>query len=182
MTRPSRVGRGLPGTRGPPFQALWVGSHRLRESALSSDGFHSGVLRRGEILSGDLMPCDLFHGEESNFTPVAEPLDEDTARADPLAPADRRQAAPARFWPLNCWKSAEVALTATVTPNAPGAGAPSGTLTFFDGNTVLATVQVVNGQAFFYVHLSPGKHTLTVVYSGDSDFLGGTSNAIMITI
>jgi hypothetical protein len=72
-------------------------------------------------------------------------------------------------------------LTATITPVAPGGGIPTGTLTFMDGNTVLGTISA-SGSGILYVRLAPGKHTLTVIYSGDSDFLGSLSNTIVLTV
>jgi hypothetical protein len=74
-----------------------------------------------------------------------------------------------------------VVLTANVVPAAPGSGTPTGTLTFFDGTTIIATVPV-SGIATFYVNLGSGKHTLKAVYGGDSDFLGSVSNTIDITL
>jgi hypothetical protein len=72
-------------------------------------------------------------------------------------------------------------LNATVVPAAPGNGTPTGTLTFRDGNTILGTV-ASSGGGYLDVRLSAGKHTLTVTYSGDNDFLGGVSNTVDITI
>ncbi len=77
-----------------------------------------------------------------------------------------------------------VFLTATVVPVAPGSGVPTGTVTFFDGTTVLGTVQLSGGQASLYLgrRLAPGKHTLTVSYSGDADFLASISIPVTFTI
>jgi hypothetical protein len=76
-----------------------------------------------------------------------------------------------------------VILTATVAPVAPGAGTPTGTVTFMKGNTVLGTAQLVGGQAFLYLGstLGPGKHTVTAIYSGDDDFLGSTAPPVTFT-
>jgi hypothetical protein len=74
-----------------------------------------------------------------------------------------------------------VELSATVIPVAPGGGTPTGTLTFRDGTTVLGTISVSSG-GFLFVHLPAGKHTLTVTYSGDGDFLGSLSNTVQLTI
>jgi hypothetical protein len=78
-----------------------------------------------------------------------------------------------------------VILTATVTPVAPGAGAPTGVVTFFEGTTVLGTGIVdKNGQATLslYAGLPKGKHTLTASYGGDGNFLGSDSDILTITI
>jgi hypothetical protein len=77
-----------------------------------------------------------------------------------------------------------VYLTATIAPIAPGAGLPTGTVTFFDGKTVVGTAQVdANGQATLLVRfLTTGKHTLTAVYGGDGNFDGSTSTPIVVNV
>jgi hypothetical protein len=72
-------------------------------------------------------------------------------------------------------------LNATVLPNAPGSGTPTGTLTFYDGNTILGTLPSSGGGTLL-VRLAAGKHHLKVVYSGDSDFLGSVSNIVDLTV
>jgi parallel beta-helix repeat protein len=59
------------------------------------------------------------------------------------------------------------------------AGSPTGTVKFFDGATLLATVTVANGSASFTsAALALGSHTITAVYSGDSAFAASTSAAV----
>jgi hypothetical protein len=71
-----------------------------------------------------------------------------------------------------------VTFTATVSVLAPGAGAPSGTITFTDGAAELGTVAVDSGTGFTATlttsALSVGQHAITATYSGDDSFL--TSN------
>jgi hypothetical protein len=68
-----------------------------------------------------------------------------------------------------------VTLTASVSVVAPGAGAPSGTITFTDGTTVLDTVPVDSStgeQASITTSsLSVGQHAISATYSGDDSFL-----------
>jgi Bacterial Ig-like domain (group 3)/FG-GAP repeat len=80
--------------------------------------------------------------------------------------------------------SAEVLLTANVVPVAPGAGVPTGTVTFFDGTRVLGTVQLdAHGQAYLDVSALPrGTHSLTATFSGDGNFLASTSDPFVLTI
>jgi hypothetical protein len=68
-----------------------------------------------------------------------------------------------------------VTLTATVT--APGTGVPTGTLTFFDGQTALGSGSLgSSGVATFSTSaLTGGTHSLTARYGGDSNFAGSTS-------
>jgi hypothetical protein len=78
-----------------------------------------------------------------------------------------------------------VFLTATVAPVAPGAGVPTGTVTFRDGNTVLGTGTLdQNGQAFLLVQsgLAPGTNSLTASYGADGNFLTSTSAATIETV
>jgi hypothetical protein len=70
-----------------------------------------------------------------------------------------------------------VTFTATVLPRAPGGGRPTGSVTFYDGTTVLGTVNLNgSGRANWTISWStPGKRVIKAVYSGDGDFLSSTS-------
>jgi streptogramin lyase len=64
-----------------------------------------------------------------------------------------------------------VTFTATVTPSTA-----TGTVTFMDGAASLATVRTTAGVATFpTTTLALGSHSITAVYSGDTNDLGGTS-------
>jgi hypothetical protein len=68
-----------------------------------------------------------------------------------------------------------VGFTATVTAGIPG-NIPTGTITFADGQTTLATVEIQDSQATFTTSsLAVGSHTLTALYSGDGHFPKTTS-------
>ena len=72
-----------------------------------------------------------------------------------------------------------VTLTATVT----GSGAaPTGTVTFQDGNTVLTSAAVSNGQATVNVGLLGGTRSLVAVYSGDTTYSGSSSAIVSQTV
>jgi hypothetical protein len=78
-----------------------------------------------------------------------------------------------------------VTMTANVTANAPGSGTPTGTVDFFDSTTGddLGKVTISSGVATLSTStLSPGSHSITVSYSGDSNFLASTTTASTITI
>ena len=68
-----------------------------------------------------------------------------------------------------------VSVTATVAAVAPGAGTPTGTVTFsVDGSPVCSNVAVAGGNASCNLPtLSVGSHTVTATYSGDGNFNGG---------
>ena len=74
-----------------------------------------------------------------------------------------------------------VTFTATVTAVAPGAGVPSGTVTFKDGTVTLGTGNL-NGSGvatFASSALVQGSHNITITYPGDGNFTGGTSNVLV---
>ncbi len=76
----------------------------------------------------------------------------------------------------------EVTISATVAVLAPGAGAPTGTLTFKDGSTVIGTAQVDSASNFRGAvtvdDLSVGQHVITVEYDGDDDFAASSGTAV----
>jgi hypothetical protein len=77
-----------------------------------------------------------------------------------------------------------VTFTATVSVNAPGAGAPGGTVTFNDGAVAIG-VGTVNGNGVASVStstLSAGSHNITALYTGDANFLPSSSNSFAFTL
>ena len=71
-----------------------------------------------------------------------------------------------------------VTFTATVSVVAPGAGTPTGSVTFNDGANALSTVPLSpSGTATFTTStLMVNSHSITAVYSGDANFAGGTGS------
>jgi len=66
----------------------------------------------------------------------------------------------------------QLTFTATVSPNSPGSGAPTGTITFYSGSTQLGTGTLSGGTASLTVspQLSVGNHTIKASYGGDTNF------------
>jgi uncharacterized delta-60 repeat protein len=76
-----------------------------------------------------------------------------------------------------------VTFTATVAPVAPGAGTPSGTVTFKEGAATLGSGTVNAGQASMVTSsLSVGTHSVTAEYGGDGSFLSITSSQLSHTV
>jgi len=70
-----------------------------------------------------------------------------------------------------------VTFTATVVPIAPGAGTPTGTVTFLDGGSPFGTGTLIGGVATFTTSaLTPGNHTILTTYGGDGNFSGSTGS------
>lgn len=76
---------------------------------------------------------------------------------------------------------ANVTMTATVVAVAPGAGTPTGTVSFFDGAVLLGTTALDGaGQATLSTNtLTAGAHSITATYNGAPDFAGSTSPALI---
>jgi ELWxxDGT repeat protein len=69
-----------------------------------------------------------------------------------------------------------VTFTATVSANLPGAGTPSGTVTFMEGTTTLGTGTLTGGTANFTTSaLATGSHSISTLYNGDTNFLTSTA-------
>src|SRR5262249_52887098 len=72
-----------------------------------------------------------------------------------------------------------VTFTATIAAVAPRAGTPTGTVTFLEGSTTLASGVTVDGSGhatFSTSSLTVGSHTITANYSGDTNFLASAGN------
>jgi hypothetical protein len=107
-----------------------------------------------------------FLGDTSEFSPTVIPTATTvTYSANPVTYGD------------------SLTLTATVSPALSGTGTPSGTVTFFDGGTVLATGSVINGVATASTStLAAGNHAISAVYSGDSAFSTGSNSGPTLTV
>ncbi|WP_329467308.1 Ig-like domain-containing protein [Streptomyces sp. NBC_01431] len=71
-----------------------------------------------------------------------------------------------------------VSVTATVASANPGAGIPTGSVTFSDGTTTLATVPLNGARATFATSkLQPGAHRITATYGGDPTFTASATAA-----
>lgn len=80
-----------------------------------------------------------------------------------------------------------VTFTATIAIVSPGAGTPTGSVTFKEGTKVLATknVSTTNGvttAAFSTSSLAAGKHTILAIYSGSAQGNSSTSKGVTITV
>ena len=74
-------------------------------------------------------------------------------------------------------------LTGSVVPPSSGSSVANGTISFYDGSTLLGVSTVSNGQAAITDNnLSVGAHTLTASYGGDATFLGSTSPSTTVNV
>jgi hypothetical protein len=71
-----------------------------------------------------------------------------------------------------------VTFTTTMAAVTPGAGTPTGTVTFKDGAMVLGTIAVgAGGKATLTTSFAvAGRHAITAVYNGDTNFVGSSQS------
>lgn len=63
---------------------------------------------------------------------------------------------------------------------AEGQPTPTGTVTFYNGDTELGTQELTDGKASLTTATLPvGQHTITVVYQGDDNYASSTSNEVV---
>jgi hypothetical protein len=77
-----------------------------------------------------------------------------------------------------------VTFTARVRINAPGSGAPTGSVSFYDGSSLLGRkdLQILNGVAQATLTssaLNVGNHTITAVYGGDANDSTSTAKSTL---
>jgi hypothetical protein len=77
-----------------------------------------------------------------------------------------------------------VTFTALVSAAAPGSGTPTGTVTFMEGSTALGAATLnASGKATLKTSSLPaGSDSITVVYSGDTNFVTSTSPVLSQTV
>jgi cyclophilin family peptidyl-prolyl cis-trans isomerase len=77
-----------------------------------------------------------------------------------------------------------VTFTAAVAVTSPGSGTPTGTVTFMNGSSTLGsgTLDSSDVATFSTTFSATGSHSITAVYSGDTDFNTSTSTALTETI
>ena len=63
-------------------------------------------------------------------------------------------------------------VTAMVSVIPPGAGTPTGIVTFQDNGTSIGTAALTSGQMATFSGLGAGLHSITAIYGGDSNFAG----------
>jgi hypothetical protein len=153
--------------------ALAVGSHSI-SVAYSGDGNYATSAGPVTIISS-----------VATLTPLVQTVskaDTTTLLSDTCSTA------------AGCVVGQPVTLTAAVQANAPGAGAPTGFIQFYNGTTPLGTQQSLSAgpapyTATYTTTLPQGNLQLKAVYSGDADFNTSTSqiltqgiNTIAVTV
>jgi hypothetical protein len=116
------------------------------------------------------------YGGDSNFAgSTSAALTQSVNKATSIAAAVSSQT-PSTF-------GQSVTFTATIAAVAPGAGTPTGSVTFKDGTVTLGTATLSAGRATLRTSaLSVAAHSITAVYGGDTNFVGSTSPVLTQTV
>jgi sugar lactone lactonase YvrE len=118
----------------------------------------------------------IAYAQQTNYA-VAGPVTENFT----VAPAQVQVALTPSSWYTSA--SGGISFAAAVNSSSPGAPSSNGSVEFFDGNTLLATVPVnANGQASFSTtKLAAGSHTIAATYSGGVNY-ASSSSSVTITL
>ncbi len=76
-------------------------------------------------------------------------------------------------------------LTATVSSTSAPGTPPTGSISFFDGNTLLQSVTLINNSptaSWTFTPSAVGKHSYKAVYSSDANFITSTSSTLARTV
>jgi hypothetical protein len=77
--------------------------------------------------------------------------------------------------PASPYAGQSTTITATVAVTSPGAGSPSGTVTFYDNGSSIGTGTLSSGSATLSTSFASGSHALTAQYAGDTSYNGSTT-------
>jgi hypothetical protein len=160
VANPAR-GAGIPtGTVALTLNSKFLGTVTLTNGQAS---FTTASLPVGEDT------IHLSYSGDTNFTPDTAGMIVDTV-VKSATTTSLVQSSPAGSY------GDTLTLVATVSPASPGAGTPTGSVTFYDGPTQLGTAGLVSGNATLSIgSLSVGSHPLTAIYDDDSNFLGSST-------
>jgi hypothetical protein len=112
------------------------------------------------------------YGSDTNFDVSTSPIVTQTVNKASTKTAVVSSVNPSVF-------GQQVTFTATVTAVAPGAGTPTGTVTFKDGATTIGTGTLSGGVATFVTSaLSVAAHSITADYGSDANFDVSSSSTL----
>jgi hypothetical protein len=172
VTLTARVKAAAPGAGTPTGTVSFYDGPMFLGSAPLSNGVANF---KTTALSVGPNSITVVYGGDNNFQGTSAPLAL-TVNLDPTTTKLTSSSASAAH-------GKPVTLTASVLPVAPGSGAPTGTVSFWDGSALLGTVNLSGGVAQLTWSFSVvGRHKIKAVYNGDADFLVSTSAVLIQTI
>src|SRR6202453_1932206 len=158
----------IPQTAGTPTGTVTFsdGSTQLGQSTLSNG---TATLSTSALVIGSHSITASYTGDSNDAASVSSAL------TQVVATASATTALTGTPNPASGGQS--VTFTATVTPTT--SGTPTGTVSFFDGSTLIGSSSLSGGVATFSTStLTAGSHSATAVYSGLGNYAGSTSTAV----
>ena len=158
----------IPQTAGTPTGTVTFsdGSTQLGQSTLSNG---TATLSTSALVIGSHSITASYTGDSNDGASVSSAL------TQVVATASATTALTGTPNPASVGQS--VTFTATVTPTT--SGTPTGTVSFFDGSTLIGSSSLSGGVATFSTStLTAGSHSATAVYSGLGNYAGSTSTAV----
>ena len=140
-------------------------------TAIGTGGINSGVaaLTTSSLAAGTHSITAQYAGDAKQPPFVSAPLSQVVSQVSSTVVLN--------VSPNPATQGSPVTLTVTVPAGA------TGTVTFYDGTTVINTGTVVNGAATLTVsNLATGSHSITAAYGGDANHTAVTSPAVSLTI
>lgn len=125
---------------------------------------HSASFSLKTMAPGEHVITAGYSGDPNNQSVSGEPLKQTIVKASTeLTLTSGKNPAP---------KGSTGTLKATVKTLAPGGGTATGTVTFREGETVLATIPLSSNSVTYPLKsLGVGTHNITAIYSGSSNYL-----------
>jgi hypothetical protein len=161
-------------TKGPntPTGTLTFKNGATPLGTVTLDSTGTATLTKSNLPAGSLSIIATYNGDSENAKSTS------LALAQTVTQASTTTTVTSSKNPSTLGNS--VKFTATV---ASATTTPTGTVTFMDGTTVLATKSLSGGTANFTTSaLSTGSHNITAVYAGTTNITGSTSPVLVQTV
>ncbi len=118
----------------------------------------------------------VYSGDSNFTTSTSSALTQTVSKASTTSALTKNTTGATKF-------GQSVTFTAKLAAVSPGAGTPTGTVTFKDGSTTLGTATLSSGVAKFTTTALPvASNSITAVYGGDANFNTSTSSALTQTV
>jgi hypothetical protein len=161
-------------TKGPntPTGTLTFKNGATSLGTVTLDSTGTATLTKSNLPAGSLSVIASYNGDSANAKSTS------LALAQTVTQASTTTSVTSSKNPSTHGNS--VKFTATV---ASATTTPTGTVTFMDGTTLLATKSLSGGTANFTTSaLSTGSHNITAVYAGTTNITGSTSPVLVQTV
>ena len=173
VTLKATVTAAAPGSGKPTGTVSFYGGTTLLGAATFSDGVAS---IKTTALAVGVNSITVVYGGGGDFLGTTSPAVTITVKQDSTTTKLTSSSATSKLGTL-------VTFTAAVLPAPPGSVAPTGTVSFWDGSTLLGTATLSGGVArLTYNFTAIGKLKIKAVYNGDADFLPSTLAVLNETI